>query len=147
MGKVREQDPEGFSAFWEIWRPHMRHTDGRADARDGYRKHILAGAEPQDIIDGARGYLRQLASMKPEERKFIPLAKSWINKESYLDWCDRERAYQKRLDEANAVVPERAPASNVHILHKQDNRPTEEERARHAQAVLARAGLAAGNGA
>lgn len=103
MVKVREQEPEGFDLFWTEWRPYMRHTDGRRDARERYRKELLSGADPQDILDGAKGYLRQLASMPKDEQKFIPLAATWLHKQSYADWCDRERAYQARLAEKRAT--------------------------------------------
>lgn len=92
--KIQLQEPEGFAEFWGIWRPTMRRTDGRGDARDAYRKHILAGALPQDIIDGARAFLRD---MPERDKPYIPLAASWLNRESYLDWADKEREYQARL--------------------------------------------------
>ena len=141
MSKVRIVEPEGFADFWAAWMPYRRKNDGRGDARDCYRKHILMGAEPQDIIDGAKAYLRKLS---PEERKFIPLAATWLNRESYADYVEEQREYERKVAERAAQAQQApAPASNVHIIHKQDNRPTEEERARHAQSVLARAGLAA----
>jgi hypothetical protein len=102
--KLRTIDPEGFAEFWNCWRPHMRRTDGRIDACDGYRKHILAGAEPADIIDGARAFLRDWSSLPKDEQKFIPLAKTWLNKGSYLDWCEKERDFQRRLSERSNVV-------------------------------------------
>lgn len=106
--KVREQEPEGFESFWSEWRPYMRHTDGRRDARERYRKELLAGADPQDILDGARAYLRQLASLPRDEQKFIPLAATWLHKQSYADWCEHERTHQARMAEREAktnVVP------------------------------------------
>lgn len=99
MRKLREQEPDGFAEFWDCWRPHMRHTDGRGDARKAFRKHVLEGADPQDIIDGARAYIRNHLSLPPEKQAFIPLAASWINKEAYMDWCEKERAYQARIQE------------------------------------------------
>lgn len=99
MRKVRTEEPEGFPEFWDVWRPHMRHTDGRGDARKAFRKHVLEGADPQDIIDGARAYIRNHLSLPPEKQAFIPLAASWINKEAYMDWCEKERAYQARIQE------------------------------------------------
>ncbi|MBZ9873101.1 hypothetical protein LB542_19830 [Mesorhizobium sp. BR1-1-9] len=87
----------------------MRRTDGRGDARETYRKHILKGALPADIIDGAKAFLRDVPE---KDRPYIPLASSWMNKESYLDWCEKERAFQQRLaDLAANVVPIRAPVT------------------------------------
>jgi hypothetical protein len=107
--KVREQEPEGFPEFWNCWRPHMRRTDGRKDARDAYRKHILAGASPEDILDGAKAFLRD---MPERDKPYIPLAASWLNKESYLDWADKEREYQARLASRAENVVQMKPLTN-----------------------------------
>lgn len=108
--KTREPDPEGFLDFWNCWRPFMRRTDGRKEARDAYRKHILAGASPEDILDGAKAFLRE---MPERDRAYIPLAATWLNREAYLDWADKEREYQLRLaDRAYNVVPISKPISN-----------------------------------
>lgn len=158
MGKVREFDPEGFSQFWALWLPVCRKTDGRGKCRETYRKWLLDGAEPADIIDGAAWYLRSLSE---KDKPYIPLAASWLNSERWADDCERERDYQRRKAELDAQKDRQkaAQSSNIHVLHQPgdtrgspdkspDNRPTEEERTRHAQAVLARAGLAAAsNGA
>lgn len=120
--KAREQEPEGFSAFWTEWRPYMRHTDGRGDARDRYRKELLRGADPLDILDGAKGYLRHLTSLPKEKQDFIPLAATWLHKQSYADWCDRERAYQARLAEAQArrATPAPRPAPEPVVAETED---------------------------
>lgn len=121
--KVNTPEPEMFDLFWAEWRPFMRHTDGRRDARERYRKELLAGADPQDILDGAKGYLRQLASLPKDEQKFIPLAATWLHKQSYADWCDRERAYQARLAErATNVVPITSPQPKSKFLQEWERR-------------------------
>lgn len=97
----REQEPEGFADFWNVWRPHMRHTDGRGDARKAYRKHVLDGADPSDIIDGAKAFIRSLTE---RDKPYIPLAASWINKEAYADWAEREREYQRQIAARSANV-------------------------------------------
>lgn len=119
----REQEPEGFAEFWSIWRPHMRHTDGRGDARKAYRKHVLDGAEPADIIDGAKAFIRSLTE---RDKPYIPLAASWINKEAYADWAERERDYQKRLAEkATNVVS--MPVSRSKFSLEWDRRQAEKQ--------------------
>lgn len=91
------QEPEGFKEFWEqVWRQHARHTDGRGSARDAYAKHLKAGAEPQDIIDGARCFFR---TMKDRDRDYVPLCATWLNRGAYEDLAEQERAHQKRLAE------------------------------------------------
>jgi hypothetical protein len=95
----RTEEPQGFADFWNVWRPHARHTDGRKLARDTYEKHINFGANPQDIIDGATYFFR---SMKERDRDFVPLASTWLNRESYADLCEQERAYQDRKQQREA---------------------------------------------
>ena len=112
MRKVNTPEPDGFAEFWAVWQPRMRHTDGRGDARECFRKHILMGADPRDIIDGATGFFR---AMKEEDRKFVPLAASWLNKEAYTDWAAQERAYQAHIaaksQQSNVVPINAAPKS------------------------------------
>lgn len=94
MTTKKDETPE-FVEFWEnIWRPKMRPTDGRGDARDTFFKHVRAGADPIDIIDGARFFIRTLRDFQ-----YIPLAASWINKRAYEDLAEQERAYQRRISE------------------------------------------------
>jgi len=107
MKKLREQEPDGFPAFWDIWRPHARHTDGRGLARETFRQHVLHGAMPQDIIDGAAWFVR---SMKERDKEFIPLASTWLNRQAYEDLCLKERDYQARITGAEASKPARTQA-------------------------------------
>lgn len=93
MSKTREVEPEGFEELWLLWRDHARKTDGRGKARPMYRNWLLAGAEPQDIIDGARWHLRTL---KDEDKPFIQLLSVYINSEKWKDECEKERAFQER---------------------------------------------------
>lgn len=101
MSKVKVHEPYLFDEFWSVWRPHMRHTDGRGDARERYRKKLLDGADPHDIIDGAKGFIQ---FMPEKDKAYIPLAASWLNKEAYLDWCEKWRAYQARMAERESNV-------------------------------------------
>lgn len=98
MKKFIEAEPEGFTEFWTFWRPHMRHTDGKGDAKAAYRKALLRGDLPADILDGAKGFIR---NMSDKDRPYIPLAASWLNKESYEAWCDKEREYRARMEQAS----------------------------------------------
>ena len=105
---IVEQEPEGFAEFWALWRPYQRSTDGRGKARPAYERLMLRGAMPQDIIDGAIWYLRNL---KERDREYIPLAASWLNSERWADDCELERAYQAR--QANRSVEASKPVSAV----------------------------------
>lgn len=107
MNKARSPEPEGFSEFWDIWRPRARHTDGRGLARDTFTKHVRAGANPQDIIDGARCFFR---TMKDKDREFVPLSSTWMNRGAYEDMATLERAYQLRISATNQNA---TPASNI----------------------------------
>lgn len=126
MSKLRTPEPEGFADFWSVWRPHMRHTDGRGLARETFRRHILNGAEPQDIIDGARWFIRNL---KERDREFIPLAATWLNREGYTDFAEKERGYQQSIDaSANALVgsPVRQPGQTAFLRQYQPQQAKED---------------------
>lgn len=96
------EEPSGFETFWTMWRQYQRKSDGRGKARPAYKQMIEAGYEPADIIDGARWYLRNLTS--EEDKKFIPLAASWLRSERFLDEADKERDFQRKLAERNNVT-------------------------------------------
>lgn len=95
---------DAFTTFWLIWRKHMRKTDGRGKARPAWNQMIEAGADPQDIIDGASWYLR---NMSERDAPYIPLASSWLRSERWADDCEKERESQARQaeqqDRANVV--------------------------------------------
>lgn len=94
-------EPEGFSELWLLWRDHARKSDGRGKARPTYAKWLQAGADPADIMDGARWHLR---SMKPEEKPYIQLLSVYLNSERWADECEKERAFQARQHERPANV-------------------------------------------
>lgn len=108
MTKPHAPEPDGFAEFWQVWLPVARRNDGRGLARETFRKHVSNGAAAQDIVDGARWYIRGL---KERDRDFVPLASTWLNREAYVDLCQRERDYQDRLATRPDVVPLRPPKS------------------------------------
>ena len=95
-----QSDSSDFIAFWTLWRGYQRASDGRGKARPAYQQMIEAGADPADIIAGARWYLRNL---KPEERPYIPLASSWLRSERWADDCEKEYDYQARFGNKNVI--------------------------------------------
>jgi hypothetical protein len=105
-------EPPGFADFWAIWLPIKRRNDGRGEARMTFAKHIKAGADPQDIIDGARWYARQV----PAGDQYVPLASTWLNRGVYEDDCLRERAFKERTPAVQNVVPIRAPGKTAFLI-------------------------------
>lgn len=97
---TKEDETPEFVAFWENWRPSKRKNDGRGDARDCFLSHVRAGADPQDIVDGAKWYLRQLTS---RDKEYIPLAATWLNRRDYEDGADQERAFQEQIKQRRMV--------------------------------------------
>ncbi len=121
MRKVRTPEPEGFIEFWAAWQPMARHTDGRGLAREAFRKQILNGAEPQDIIDGAKWFLRGV-----KDKQYVPLSATWLNREPWPDLCGQERAYQARMAEqaqrVDNVTPIRAQLPENHFSRQWERR-------------------------
>ena len=101
MSNVTRLELDGFLAFWELWRDHMRKSDGRGKARPAYQQMLEMGANPQDIIDGAAWYLR---NMSDKDAPYIPLASSWLRSERWADDCEKERALKGSLSQPSTVV-------------------------------------------
>jgi len=104
--KRKEYSPE-FEAFWKVWQPHMRKTDGKGDANDAFEAYVNAGYTVEDIIDGAKCQIRLL--LESGEIKFIQLVKTWLNRRGFEELAVRERAYQAR--QAERAVEASKPAS------------------------------------
>lgn len=105
------QEPEGFADFWSVWRPHARHTDGRGLARETFAKQIKNGADPQDIIDGAKCFFR---TMKDRDRDYVPLASTWLNRGAFEDLAEQERAYESRRQDR--LRAKEQPANVVNMI-------------------------------
>lgn len=95
-----KQEPQGFPEFWSIWLPIKRRNDGRGEARDTFAKHLKRGANPQDIIAGARWYARNI----PTGYEYVPLASTWLNRGVWEDDCEKERAFQARQNQPRENV-------------------------------------------
>lgn len=123
MSKVRQQEPEGFAEFWAEWLPVCRESDGRPKARAAYTQHILAGANPEDILLAARYHIRK--RREKGSLDWIQLASVWLNSERYEFEAEREREYQARLNASkeSTVVPIRPvlPANHFLNQYKQGN--------------------------
>lgn len=107
---TKREEPEGFAEFWAVWRPYARHTDGRGLARDCYAKLIKNGADPADIVDGAKYFFR---TMKDRDRDYVPLAATWLNRGAFEDMAVQERELQTRISERQSKREE--PANVVPI--------------------------------
>jgi hypothetical protein len=118
--KIKEQEPTGFETLWKLWLPHARKTDGRGKARPTYIKWLEAGADPQDIIDGARWFL---LTMLDKDRPYINLLSVYINSERWVDECEKWRAHEKRIAERQSnVVQMAAPVSRSKFSLEWDRR-------------------------
>lgn len=142
--KIREHEPEGFETLWTLWRDHARKTDGRGKARPTYRKWLLEGAEPQDMIDGARWHIRSLSE---RDKPYINLLSVYLNSERWVDECEMERAYLAKIAEAERIRDERR-AAQPNVVQIEDHRPvitkpSEAERAQQVREARERLGLEA----
>lgn len=111
---TKRQEPDGFETYWSIWRPNARHTDGRGLARETFAKLVKNGADPQDIIDGAKWFF---STMKDRDRDYVPLSSTWLNRQSFEDLAEQYRAHEARKAERLRVVEgQRAQEQSTNVV-------------------------------
>lgn len=120
---TKADETDEFREFWHLWQPKARDTDGRGLARETFFKHVEEGADPRDIVDGARCFLRNF-----KDRQYIPLSSTWLNRQAYEDLAEKEREFQARLAEQSAR------ASNVTPIRKPEQIDNEARR-QHVEAL------------
>lgn len=112
-----EESPE-FIEFWNVWRPTMNKNDGRGAARDEFLRHVEEyGADPQDIVDGAK-YAIYTGVNQGEYRVH---ASTWLNRRPYEDGAEMWREYQRRLQEktqSTNIVQMREPQGDTLFLRR-----------------------------
>jgi hypothetical protein len=70
----RAPDPEGFEEFWRMYPP--RRNSSKADARKAYVRALKAGADPADILTGAKAYAED---RRDQDQQFTAHAATWLN--------------------------------------------------------------------
>lgn len=94
-----DETPE-FKTFWEeIWLDIMNPNDGRGSARDEFFRHVDEGADPQDIVDGARWF-----RFNGGNKEFKQHASTWLNKRAYEDGAMLWRKHVAGISERSNVV-------------------------------------------
>lgn len=112
-----DETPE-FVEFWEqVWKPVMNKNDGRGSARDEFFRHVQNGADPRDIVDGARWFVRQGGN-----GEFKLHAQTWLNRRAYEDGAEQERTYQQRLQEKQSNVVSIGPRGQTAFLKSYEAR-------------------------
>lgn len=136
-----DETPE-FVEFWEGplkedgsrdrllgWISIMHKNDGRGDARDVFFQHVrFLGADPQDIADGAKWYIRNRDDWKLH-------ASTWINRRAYEDGAEMYRNYKSRQREAMAKLREQEieRAQNVAAMPSRPGSRVAQIRAKNEQ--------------
>ncbi|WP_425407572.1 helix-turn-helix domain-containing protein [Hwanghaeella sp.] len=75
---------EPFDAFWAFY-PKRQGSDPKQEARKLFDKAVSAGANPADIIEGARLYAAQCEANGNAGTKYVAQAKTWLNQERWAD--------------------------------------------------------------
>jgi hypothetical protein len=126
-----DETPE-FIEFWSVWKEIKNDNDGRHAARDEFFRHVEEyGADPQDIVDGARWY-----AMKGGNRQFKQHAKTWLNRGDYEDGCEEWRSHLQKQEEHRkrlAAMDQPKRSDNVVNMVQPETRPSEAERAAHVE--------------
>lgn len=99
--RAREEEPSLFSEidqpnvkaersdrFEEFWKVYPKKA-GKKKARDNFARAVKGGADPQEIIDGARHYAEACAGT---EDRFIKWAQGWLTEERWTDRPEPEDA-------------------------------------------------------
>lgn len=115
-----DETPE-FIAFWEAWRPLMNRNDGRGSARDEFCRHVEEyGADPSDIVDGARWF-----AFNGGNAEFKLHAQTWLNRRAYEDGAEQWRTYQARLAERQSTVVSIRPPTKSKWLQEYERKRAE----------------------
>lgn len=111
----------GFEEFKKVWAIKARKHDTIGQkALTAFVDAVNRGHAPEQIIDGASGYLRTLISAKDLE--YIQTAANWLNDDGFLVHCESEREYRLKIE---AIEREKSVqrALNVVSLAKSQELP------------------------
>lgn len=94
---TKADETNEFRELWDkIWPGVKSPYDARALARDAFFRHVWwKGADPCDIVDAARAYVR---TAKIADCRL--LLSNWLDRGFYEDLAIQERQYQQRISEA-----------------------------------------------
>lgn len=85
-GEERERDLRP-AEFWQVYPSRGEYLDGEEQARRAFEAAVARGADPEEIIAGARRYAAHVAKTGIEPR-FVPRAERWLKNQR---WTDRIR--------------------------------------------------------
>ncbi|MGY1946683.1 helix-turn-helix domain-containing protein [Nocardia asiatica] len=81
---VDEADP--FDRFWDEFPKHAKRDEARAE----WDNAIAQGTDPETIIEGARRFAADPETQRlmnsPQERRFVPFARTWLKDRAWKDW-------------------------------------------------------------
>jgi len=75
------EPPPGFDLFWQAY----PRRDAKRDAMQAFRKALETGATAEELLRGARSYSEHCSRLKADERRFIKLPATWLNKGCWED--------------------------------------------------------------
>jgi len=114
--KQKGYSPE-FEKFWQAWPGRGDASDPKKPAGMIFERHVKNGADPEDMIAGARTLAAKQKASGAEPR-FNPMAQTWINQERWQDETPRSsegemtRAERQQMIEKNR---ERLRAQGIQI--------------------------------
>jgi len=73
-----------FERFCSVY-PKRAGGDGRAKAREIFDRHLKAGVDPEQIIEGARRYAGVMASGDQVGTRFVKQKTAWLNQRCWED--------------------------------------------------------------
>ncbi len=91
-GHVAMVESDAFEQFWDAY-PKRDGANPKKPAKGKFQRHVENGVNPNDIIQGAQRYARQVLDKEP---KYVAQAVTWLNQERWNDddWvAPREESY------------------------------------------------------
>ena len=83
-GKILKNDP--FDPFWAAY-PKRKGDNPKKTAKAKFEKALENGADPEDIIAGAKKLAEVLKSENKINTSYVPMAVTWLNQERWKDYA------------------------------------------------------------
>lgn len=93
-----DETPDGFDAWWAVWRPYRRDSDSAAKCRVRYAEAIQRANSPDDILNAAKWHIEK--RREKGSLAYIQLGASWLYQDVWKDDLADKADYEARIEKA-----------------------------------------------